>query len=238
MPKILAIDTSNGACSAAFRDGDAPGPSRFEVMTRGHAERLMPMIDEVMAEAGIAPETLDLIAVTTGPGAFTGLRLGLAAARGLALALSAPCVGVTSTETLAAALDDIPADKVSGELIIALIDTKRGGFYLQLFDAAARALAPPEVAEADSLAACVAGAAGGPATACVVVGDGQAAGAAVLAEAGWSVRRAEITAPDARHVARLAASQWTPGATYAPPTPLYLRAPDAALPKDGGRIRR
>ncbi|MEK9754465.1 MAG: tRNA (adenosine(37)-N6)-threonylcarbamoyltransferase complex dimerization subunit type 1 TsaB, partial [Rhodospirillaceae bacterium] len=129
-PTILAIDTSTAACSVAlWRDG-AVVAARLEMLGRGHAENLMPMADVVLEEAGVAAEALTLVAVTTGPGAFTGLRLGLAAARGLTLALGVPCAGFTTTETLAAA---VAAE--AGEAIVAALDSKRGDFYVQVFDA-------------------------------------------------------------------------------------------------------
>ncbi|MGZ8364529.1 MAG: tRNA (adenosine(37)-N6)-threonylcarbamoyltransferase complex dimerization subunit type 1 TsaB, partial [Caulobacteraceae bacterium] len=102
---VLGLDTALTACSVAVIDGDAVLASRSEPMTRGHQERLAPMVAEVMAEAGIAFDALDRIGVTIGPGGFTGLRVGLAFAKGLALALDIPCVGVT---TLAALLAPIP----------------------------------------------------------------------------------------------------------------------------------
>ena len=94
MPTILAMDTSTAACSVAlWRDGGVVA-SRFEVIERGHAEYLVPMIEAVMAEADERPADIDLIAVSIGPGAFTGIRLGLATARAMALAQDIPCIGI------------------------------------------------------------------------------------------------------------------------------------------------
>ena len=90
--RILAIDTATAACSAALMVGDAIVARRFVAMARGHAESLIPMVEAVLAEAGAAYGDLDLIATTVGPGTFTGLRVGLAAARGLAVAGSLPVV--------------------------------------------------------------------------------------------------------------------------------------------------
>ena len=116
--KILALDSSSGACSAAVRlDGNTIA-RRFEIMERGQSERLMPMVKDLLDETGVAISDLDLIAVTVGPGAFTGLRIGLAAARGLALALGKPCFGVTTTQAVAAgAAGDAP--------LLVAIDSKR-----------------------------------------------------------------------------------------------------------------
>jgi tRNA threonylcarbamoyladenosine biosynthesis protein TsaB len=99
--RVLAVDTTLARCSVALLDDDRVLAVRSDAMTRGHAERIAPMADEVMSEAGATFATLDRIVVTTGPGSFTGLRVGLAFARGLAVALSKPCVGVSSLHTLA-----------------------------------------------------------------------------------------------------------------------------------------
>ena len=98
----LALDTCLAACSAALdRDGQTVGWIS-EPMARGHQERLAPMVRDLMADCGVAFGDLDRIGVTVGPGSFTGLRVGLAFAKGLALALNRPCVGVGALEALAA----------------------------------------------------------------------------------------------------------------------------------------
>jgi tRNA threonylcarbamoyladenosine biosynthesis protein TsaB len=98
---VLALDTSLDACSAAFtRDGEVLG-SRVEIMARGQAERLAPMVRDLALEAGVSFPQIDRIGVTRGPGAFTGVRIGLSFARGLALALGRPCVGLSTLEALA-----------------------------------------------------------------------------------------------------------------------------------------
>src|ERR1700728_3269122 len=101
---ILAIDTALDACAACVLDADAARliAQESQTMKRGHAEALMPLIGRVMKEAGIAFAALDRIAVTTGPGSFTGLRVGLSAARGIALAANKPVVGLTTLAAYAA----------------------------------------------------------------------------------------------------------------------------------------
>ena len=101
---ILAIDTSGGQCALAVL-GSGRKATRIEVMDRGHAEALFPMIDAVLEECGASHSDLTKIAVCTGPGSFTGLRAGIAAARGLALGRGVPAVGITRFEALAAAMD-------------------------------------------------------------------------------------------------------------------------------------
>ncbi len=101
---ILAIDTALDACAAAVLDTRAgiPIAQESQAMKRGHAEALMPLIARVMKESGIAFAALDRIAVTTGPGSFTGLRVGISAARGIALAAGKPIVGLTTLTAYAA----------------------------------------------------------------------------------------------------------------------------------------
>lgn len=109
---VLAIDTSADTCAVALLCGERHW-SRVETMTRGHAEALIPMIEEVLAEAGAMPRDLDRIAVATGPGSFTGVRAGVAAARGMALGLGIPSIGVTRLEAIA-------FDRGGGEVAIPL----------------------------------------------------------------------------------------------------------------------
>jgi len=93
---LLAVDTALGACSVAVLNGDAVLAHQFVEMTRGHAEALAPMVDDTMRQAGIAFGALDRLAVTTGPGTFTGQRVGLAFMRGLRVGLQKPLIGVTT----------------------------------------------------------------------------------------------------------------------------------------------
>ena len=99
---VLGLDTCLSSCSVAVLDGERVLASAREVMARGHQERLAPMARDVMAEAGVTFERLDRIAVTVGPGSFTGLRVGIAFAKGLAFALDKPAVGLGTLEALAA----------------------------------------------------------------------------------------------------------------------------------------
>ena len=131
--RILAFDAAGSACSAALWAGGAIKARRFETMRRGHAERLVPMIEEVMAESGCDYGALDAIAVTCGPGGFTGVRIGLATARGLALARGLPLHGIDNFEAVAAG---VPATLRQGRDIAVLLDAKREEFFLKLFSAA------------------------------------------------------------------------------------------------------
>lgn len=132
-PLILALDTAAAHCAAALVCGDEVRASAFEAMERGQAERLLPMVEALLAEAGAAWGDIDGIGVCTGPGNFTGLRVAVAAARGLALALGVPAAGVSRLEVLGAG---------SGPVVATIAD-KRGRFVQVFRDGVAEG--PPEV---------------------------------------------------------------------------------------------
>ena len=232
MVLVFALDTSTAACSAALRSDGKTLAKRFEWMERGHAEALMPMVEDVMAEAEAAPGALDLIAVTVGPGTFTGLRIGLAAARSLALATGIPCIGLTTTETLAQSLTDGTAD----ETVVAVLDSKRADIYTQSFSANDVALDEPTALAADQLPSHLADVSKKIGS-CALVGDAQQTVGPMLTDAGWTARETQVISPDAEVLASLAEARWNPGENLAPPAPLYLRPADAVIPKNGGRLR-
>ncbi len=218
---LLAFDTAGTACSAAiWRDG-AVRARRFEAMSRGQSERLVPMIEAIMAEAGIAYPALDAIAVTCGPGGFTGVRIGLATARALALACARPVIGVSNFEAVAAAVSD---DARDGRSLAVVIDAKRSDLYVQGFGsdlepaAPARAIVPMEL---DAFLP------GGP---LLLVGDAVDTALAALEAAGRDVVAAAAPGQaDAGVVAELAAARPLPEAGSPPPGPIYLRGPDVTL---------
>src|SRR3984885_15501540 len=127
---ILALDTALGACAAGVLDTDAGKllGRESQAMKRGHAEALMPLIARVIEQSGIGFAGLDRIAVTTGPGSFTGLRVGLSAARGIALAADKPVVGVTTLAAYAA-----PIVSENGKHpIISAIDARHDQVFFQV----------------------------------------------------------------------------------------------------------
>lgn len=215
--KILAVDTALGACSAALLDGEHVLAHSFEPMDRGHAERLAPMVDEMMKQAGMAFPALDRLAVTIGPGTFTGQRVGLAFMRGLRLALRLPLTGLTTLEAMAAAA---MAETGSGKAA-AIHDARREEAYLLLRDGDGIAQQPVVMPFAEAVARIQDF---GP---CALAGTGAAAAQEIL---GHDFPLSVIRQPDALWLARLA--QRRPPSHEAP-GPLYLRAPDAKLP--GGR---
>lgn len=128
---ILVIDTSGPVCAAGIHDSgrNLLVASKSETLGKGHAERLMPMINEVLGEAGLALRDMSRIGVTIGPGSFTGIRVGVAAARGFALSLGIPAVGVTTLQVVAEQVLEIdpPAP------VVAAIDAGRAEIFAQAF---------------------------------------------------------------------------------------------------------
>jgi tRNA threonylcarbamoyladenosine biosynthesis protein TsaB len=207
---VLALDTALSACAAAVTDGDRVLAARVEPMQRGHQERLAPMVAELMHQAGIGFDRLDRVGVTVGPGSFTGLRVGLAFAKGLSLARAIPCVGIGTLHALAASLADHGP-------VAAVIDARRDQFYLQPFEAGESLSAPamlPGDAAAERLRTFW------PEGALTLTGPA----ADLLAPWLPGARCAPRASPDPLAVARLTAAAREP---LPRPEPLYLRVPDA-----------
>jgi tRNA threonylcarbamoyl adenosine modification protein YeaZ len=225
--RVLAIDTALEACSAAVLDTALAAVTGHESlpMPRGHAEALVPLIARVLDRAKLEFSDIDRIAVTTGPGSFTGLRVGIAAARGLALAAGKPVVGLSTLAAYAApyiATDDtLP--------VVVAIDARHDHVYLQVFGPGGRTLVTPRLASMrDALRASSTGTPR-------LVGTG----AQMLAAAWPAEERAPTVvdprrAPDIDWVARLGAAAME---SNSPPKPLYLRAPDAQ-PQHAAQLAR
>jgi tRNA threonylcarbamoyladenosine biosynthesis protein TsaB len=214
--KILAIDTALQAASACVYQDGAEASEAFETiaMQRGHAEALLPLIDRVMAQAEGAFAALGRVAVTVGPGSFTGLRVGVAAARAIGIACNVPVVGVSTLAALAAPL--ILAQKPG--LVAAAIDARHGNVYFAAFGSDGRAIVAPRLASVRE--------------AVRLLGSGPiriaGSGAPLLAIEAWSTHLAaevvgDIGAPNIAFVARLGLLA---DAATAPPRPLYLKPPD------------
>jgi tRNA threonylcarbamoyl adenosine modification protein YeaZ/ribosomal-protein-alanine acetyltransferase len=208
--KILSIDTAMAACSAALVDTDTtlPAAQAWVAMERGHAEALPPMVAEVMRASGVNLSAVDLIAVTTGPGTFTGVRIGLSFARGLGLARGLPVIGIDS-------LSAIAANEPRGGALLVACDARNDEVYAALFDADRHPLKSPHVTTTRA-------AAYGLPPGTRVTGS---AAEQVIQASGRDdlVRATGGDLPVAAHLARLAVEA-TPGTN---PAPLYLRAPDA-----------
>ncbi len=231
--RILGFDTATSACSVALMQDGRILASRFETMPRGQSERLMPMVLDVMKEAGAEFPDLDLLAVTNGPGAFTGLRIGLAAARGMALAGNLACFGVTTLDAVAAG---VPAKERENGKLLVVLDSKRTDVYAQAFSPDLEPMGEPQAVLPGDLAR-FAGEGGGNGK-MLVAGDAADEAVRTLKAAGMDVRlSAAPGTPNAETVAALAAARWSPETPAAPLRPLYLRPPDAIAPKNGGRLR-
>jgi len=218
---VLAFDTCLGAVSAAVRWHADDGwrlREAYEPRSTGHAERLMPMIAEVMEGGGVAFPTIDRIAVTVGPGGFTSVRIGISAARALALATGKPVVGTTSLAVIAHRAEDMLGEPLGERQIMVAADAGRGAYYVQTFAAGAVETGEPLLLTAQEAARSV-GRRGA-----VVVGTGAQAVAGLAKEAGGNAEaRFPDLQPHAGNLARLAPRL----APIAPVRPLYLRPPDA-----------
>lgn len=214
--KILAIDTALPAVSACvLNDEGEPEAIESIAMERGHAEALLPLIDRVMARVEGGFEGLGRVAVTVGPGSFTGLRIGIAAARAIGIACEIPVVGVSTLAALAAPL--IVEHKPS--VVAVAIDARHGNIFFAAFGADGRAFLAPRIATAPEAAR--------------LLGSGHVrlagSGAPLLAieaeKVGLSVELiAENLVPDIVFVARLGLFA---DPALAPARPLYLKAADA-----------
>ena len=252
--KLLAVDTAQPACSAALHIQTSDGVKtfcRFEPMTRGQAEALPGLVQDVLQSAGVIPNELDALACTIGPGTFTGVRVGIALVRGMAVVLNKPVLGVTSLEALAH-----PITPQNKELIAASFDARRGEVYFQLFDHNHTPQTQPMIVSIEEAAALI------PRQPVVLVGTGsellsqrldqENQPAQMLSpqhirpdstpqEPPLSLDLAPFAFPQADHVAAIARARFAKmddaqRANLAAPNPLYIRSPDAKLPKNGGQL--
>jgi tRNA threonylcarbamoyladenosine biosynthesis protein TsaB len=225
--RVLAIDTALAACSAAVLDTEYGGivASESLPMLRGHAEALMPLLQRVMQQAGFGFADIDRIAVTTGPGSFTGLRVGIAAARGIALAAQKPAVGLSTLPAYAA--PHIASDERFP--VVAAIDARHNHVYLQVFAPGGSLFTVPRLAplrEAVKAAA---------ETSSFIAGSAaQLVAAGLTADDPVPVAVDASAAPDIAWVARMGA---VVPEEQAPLKPQYLRAPDAQ-PQNAAQLPR
>lgn len=231
--RILALDTATAACTVAVADGEDLLAELTLQVPRAHSTRLMPLVAQALEESGIAPSDLDLIAVGIGPGSFTGLRIGLATAKGLAFTLGIPCVGVSTLRALAYGTG------AAVGLVVSMLDAKRGQVYAGIYAAGGREvgrwdeLLPPSHLSVDELAERVRtvqaarGSVGQPVTLC---GDAARRYADAL-ELGDAAQVAPPGAllPRAWAVARVGEAQAQRGEQVEPDAlaPLYLRRSEA-----------
>jgi tRNA threonylcarbamoyl adenosine modification protein YeaZ len=214
---VLAIDTAGVDCSAAIYDAAAGKTLSVvtEMIGKGHAERLMEMIDTALDDAGLPLSAIGRVAVVIGPGSFTGIRVGVAAARGFSLALGIDCVGVTTLEILARTYLQAHPQKP----VVVAMDAKRNEIYTQAFSAAGAALDAPQALSPDDLDALVAG------FSAAVTGS-------------WTEHKeGALPVPDRFDIGVVARIGAEKPADAARPKPLYLRGPDAK-PQTGFALAR
>ncbi|MDU0341641.1 tRNA (adenosine(37)-N6)-threonylcarbamoyltransferase complex dimerization subunit type 1 TsaB [Bosea rubneri] len=225
--RILAIDTALGACSACVLEAGSAQPIAIEqvAMERGHAEALMPMIERVMGKVEGGFSSLDRVAVTIGPGSYTGLRVGISAARAIAFAAGIPAVGVSTLAATAAPL----VGREGGRVIAAALDAKHGQVWFQALNAQGKQLVSiRQVNHRDAARA-------------IGAGPVSLVGSAALAVANeaWAIGLDAVVvddakAPDVIWVARLG---MIADPHSAPPRPLYLKEPETT-PQDRARLPR
>lgn len=228
---VLGLDTATTGCSAAVWSDGGVRAQASEAMERGQAERLNPMIGEVMDQAGVTFRDLDAVAVTRGPGAFTGLRIGLAAARAIGLALSLPVIGVT---TFAALVRAVPEDERGGRSILVAVNGKRRDVFVQVFDDGGKPISEGSALDPEGLPDAL------PPGRILIAGDGGPALCAALEcdpdagpDEGARIRfSSAMSPPDAVYVAAIAAEMLRSGEDSGEvmPRPHYIRPPDARLP--------
>jgi len=210
-PTILAFDTAAPRCAAALLCGDTI-VTRIDEMARGQAEHLMPMLAEMLRAAGLTWRDLDAVGVGIGPGNFTGIRISVAAARGLALGLGVPAIGVSTLEAQVWGFDTA---------VVSCLAAPQGRVYAQYGIPIRRD--PPRLCEMTraSLPRCPGGAE------VSVIGDVADAVGEILDA---PTATARVSVPEG--IARIAAARRAVGGPIPRPAPLYVRAPDAAPPRD------
>lgn len=219
---ILAFDTAMGACSAALLKEETQSvlACKHEPMQRGQAERLVPLIDEIMNEANVSYQDIGLIACTRGPGAFTGLRLSLATARTFSLSLDIPAIGVSTLETIA-----FQSPERSKNVMICL-ETKRKDYYTQTFGPDRTALEQPYCRNLSQVIEAI------QKHQPVMIGDANRRLKADLESSGIKVpEMTDILYPDCRVLANRALAKYQKdGDRLQDMEPLYLRDADVSFP--------
>lgn len=217
--RILCFDTAMNGCGAGVWAGGR-NISRFEPMASGQGERLMPLIGEVLAGAGLEFSGLGAVVTTLGPGAFTGLRIGLSAAKALSLALDIPVFGITTTQALA--LQHAAAGPGANWLGV-VIETKRADFYFQSFSLDAAPLTEPQAMSAEQISAITSK------ESFVLIGDG-------VARYSAGAKTGEPASVDCGFLARHFAANPESGFYVRDLAPVYLRGAEVSQSKHPPRI--
>jgi tRNA threonylcarbamoyladenosine biosynthesis protein TsaB len=219
--KILAFDTVTSSCAVTIWQNHKILAAKQKFIVRGHAEVLVPLIEAALEAAKLHYQDLDLLAVTTGPGAFTGIRIGLAAARGLAVACELPLIGITNFEALAHAIPE--CERVGSKLLI-ILETKRSDFYICLYDENLSVLVEPRTIEGAELGLLL------QKGTLLLVGDATERARPFLQSTDLQVSTSRSkTHVDPAVVAELAEGIMNCGVSLNKPLPFYLKPPDVSL---------
>lgn len=226
---ILVVDTAMNACSAGVWDAKAGTilAQRTNEMLRGHAEHLIPMIVEILKQAKIEFQDLDYIAVTKGPGAFTGMRIGLATAKALSLSLGIPAIGISTCEALLESARHQVPENIDQEILV-LIETKRDDFYVQKFKQDFSTKTPPAALTFDQIMPLIEDV-----TALALLGDAiprfeELSAGGVMAKVTY---KQELVSPTIEAIAKLSLKAVREGGVAGTIEPEYVRPPDVSMPK-------
>jgi len=209
----LAIDTSMNGCGVGVARADGAEFIKTEHMMRGQSERLMPMLTDIVAQAGLSLPDIDAFVVTCGPGTFTGLRIGLSVARALAQVSGKPLVGIETFD----GLYESAREQVAGKPACVLVETKRSDYYMRIFDANGMAEGAGTCVSAEDLRALLT-------PDHVLIGD---ANARAMAETGFSGATIDIVSPDPS--AMIACAKRADLTQNRSVTPVYLRSADVSV---------
>lgn len=220
-PVVLALDAAGLACSVAVGVGDMVVGTERDDSTGGQTERFLPMVDRALSGAGLPPGAVDVVAVTVGPGSFTGIRIGLAVAKGIALGADARLIGMTSFDAVAF------ASPPHNCFLLVALESRRDDLYVQLLDPGCGPVCEPTAVMPLGLADAVNATIGS--APLLIAGDAAQCAAAMLS------KRPDTTvlmdsSPDAIGALRAALCYLRRGERSDTVRPLYLRAPDVTLP--------
>ena len=220
--KVLAFDTATSSCAITIWQNHQILAEEQQFIDRGHAEVLVPLIETVLIQANLSYQELDLLAVTTGPGAFTGIRIGLATARSLAVVCNLPLIGITNFEAL---VNATPKPERLGCKILVVLETKRSDFYICMYDENLSVLVEPQTIDGSGLGLLV------QKGTLLLTGDAIERALPFLRVPGLRVVKSTSEYyVNTGIVAELAAGIMGSGLVLEKPLPFYLKPPDVNLP--------
>ena len=227
--KVLAFDTATSSCAITIWQNHQILAEEQQVIDRGHAEVLVPLIETVLIQANLSYQELDLLAVTTGPGAFTGIRIGLATARSLAVVCNLPLIGITNFEAL---VNAIPKSERIGCKILVVLETKRSDFYICMYDENLSVLVEPQTIDGSGLGLLV------QKGTLLLTGDAIERALPFLRVPGIQVVKSTSEYyVNPGIVAELAVGMMGSGLVVDKPLPFYLKSPDVNLPETQKNFR-